>query len=236
MKWTALVRTVSHKNSNAHLNVLNCMVCLLAMSFGGALHAGQAGDYDFYIVVPFTNGEDLEFDGGAEAKIEDDIGFGFGFGTFITKNLVVRGNMTWNSASYSATRILDDGNNSREVFGGKYDSSSLSLGADYYFTTGRFSPFVSADLGLFYIDSNIPSGRPVSQCWWDPWYGYTCDSYQPSFGDNTWFYGVGAGARMEFGRSNFFKLGYYERWVDFDRVSGSPSFGIFRFEFGWSGF
>lgn len=210
------------------------MLCVLALLASPVVHAREAGDFEFYMVVPFTEGTTLNFDGKAKATIQDDFGFGLGFGALMTDQVAVRGNMTWNSASYNATRVLDDADNTTELFGGRYDSFSLAIGTDYYFNTGKFTPFVSADLGILFIDSNIPSGRPVSSCWWDPWYGYICDVFQPSFGDDTWFYGVGLGVRRDFGRSNFVKFGYYEEWVDFDNVDDTSSFGIYRFEFGWT--
>ena len=210
------------------------MLCVLVLLASPTVHARKAGDFEFYITAPFTEGTTLNFEGGASAEIQDDVGFGLGFGGFMTDQVVVRGNMAWNSASYNATRVLDDADNTTERYGGRYESFSLAIGTDYYFNTGKFSPFVSGDLGLLFIDSNIPSGRPDTICWWDPWYGYICDTYQPSFSDDTWFYGIGLGVRMDFGRSTFAKFGYYEEWVDFNKVVGSPSFSIFRFEFGWT--
>ena len=221
--------------SQSTIVALKYIITALAMMLWTSISvAGEKGDVEVSIIVPHIESIDVTFDGGARAEIEKDVGFGFGFSTFFTDQIVGRMNFSWNSSSYAATRILDDDDNTAQRFGGNYASFALGFGGDYYFTPGRIAPFVSAELGYFYIDSNIAAGRPQTVCWWDPWYGYICDVYQPSFGGDGLYYGLGLGVRMEFKQNGFVKLGYYENSLDVDRATSDPDVGVIRFELGMS--
>ncbi|WP_339617319.1 outer membrane beta-barrel protein, partial [uncultured Gilvimarinus sp.] len=122
--------------------------------------ADRGNKYEFSLQVPYLYDESIDFDGGASVKVNSDAGFGFSAGYNYSDNVNLRGSFTWNSTSYDAARVLDDGNNTVEPFGGVFDSFSASLVGDYYFLEGPFTPFVSANLGWTAVDSNIAAGPP----------------------------------------------------------------------------
>jgi len=208
------------------------LIGVLLLTLSGQSLARKVGDVEYTFILPYLESETLKFDGGSEAAIESDIGFGFGVSVFHSKQLAGRMDFTWNSSSYTGTRILDDANLTTERFGGRFDSFNMLFGGDYYLTPNDLAPFISGNFGYSYIDSNIPSGVPQTACWWDPWFGYVCDYVQPTFARDTWFYGVGAGLRLDLTDRNFIKLGYYEQYLDLDRLDGSPALGIFKLEIG----
>lgn len=195
--------------------------------------ATQEGTTEFSLLIPYLDSTDINFKGGTSAKIDSDPGFGFGFAYNYSSNLAGRIDMTWNSTSYSATRILDDGSQTSRSINGQLETFSISVGGDYYFMDDDFSPFVNGNLGWNIIDTNIADGPPSTACWWDPWYGYICNTYQSTRREDSVFYSLGAGLRMEVGRGNFLKLGYYESWPDIENASGSPSLGTIRLEIGF---
>ena len=41
-----------------------------------------------------------------------------------------------------------------------------------------FTPYVTGGIGYAFIDTNIPDSPPQTACWWDPWWGYVCDTFQ----------------------------------------------------------
>ena len=195
--------------------------------------ADRTDKYEFTLQIPYAYGDDIDFGGGANVDVNSDAGFGFTMGYNYSEQLNLHGNFTWNSVSYDATRVLDDGDNTEEKFGGVLDTFSASVAGDYYFIDGPFTPFVNASLGWTYIDSNVASGRPESLCYWDPWWGYICDYYQPTYNSDSWSYGLGAGVRFDMNDHYFIRAGYYERWIDIDEAKGSPSTGILSLEFGF---
>lgn len=92
---------------------------------------------------------------------------------------------------------------------------------------------VSGQIGWTAVDSNIASGPPGSVCWWDAWWGYICDYYQPTYTADTFSYGVGAGIRFDINPRMFVRAGYQERWLDVDYVNSNPSLGTTVFELGF---
>ncbi len=205
-------------------------VVLLALS--SISLAARTGDVEYSFVIPATESTVIDFDGGAQANIDGDVGFGFGFGVYYSEQFVAKMEFNWNSSSYSGTRILDDGNRTSETISGAFNSFNWLVGGDYYLTRSKVAPFVSANIGYSYLDSNIPSGAPSSACWWDPWLGYICNTFVPTYTKDTWFYGAGLGVRFEINERTFFKIGYYEEVMDIDRATNDPSVGMFKIEFG----
>jgi len=218
------------------LNKTLTALCLLAFSSLSmqAFADRNAGDVNFNAFIPYVFKQDFKFQGGATASTSDDWGFGLGMGVNYTDNISFNADVSWNRISYGASRVLDDGNNTVESIRSKLDTWSIRLGGDYYFTNGPVSPFVNGNIGWSFLDTNIPDGPGGTVCWWDPWWGYICQGYRTTFTENTFTYGWGAGVRMELGRTNFIKLGYYDLKIDYDRSTGSSTSDQIRLEYGWS--
>ena len=205
---------------------------VIALSASTA-QAGRANTYEFTLQVPYAYEETIDFSGGARIKTNSDAGFGFSAGYNYSHNFNLRANFNWNSTSYEATRVIDAAEPTEETYGGVLDSFSATLAGDYYFGNGALQPFVSASLGWSTFDSNVASGPTEGVCWWDPWWGYICDYYQPTYNTDSWTYGVGAGLRFDISENLFLRGGYYERWIDLDNASGNPSIGTLALEFGF---
>ena len=192
----------------------------------------KKGKTDFALLIPYLYGERIEFEGGAAADIESDPGIGFGFAYYFSEQLAGRFDLVWNSTGFSAERVLDDGSGTVEVVGGRLDAFNLVFGGDYYLTRSKVAPFVNANLGWTFVNTDIPSGAPIPGCWWDPWWGYVCGSVRPTHGDTSFFYGAGLGLRADLSRNLFGRLGYYQTWLDLDHARGTPTLNTTRFEFG----
>jgi opacity protein-like surface antigen len=207
---------------------------LILFAFSAASWADRNGDFEFTIQIPYLLGEEVDFEGGAAADIADDPGFGFGIGYHVSEQLAWRMNISWNTTNYDVTRVLDDGLGTEVNLSGTLDTFTLGFGGDYYLTQGKVAPFINANLGWTLVDSNIPAGPPQTVCWWDPWFGYLCSTSQATHNENVFNYGLGAGVRFDMGRNNFIRVGYFQRWLDFDEASDSPTVDTALFEFGFS--
>ena len=93
---------------------------------------------------------------------------------------------------------------------------------------------MNANLGWTNIDSNISDGEGTTICWWDPWWGYVCDTFLSTYQKDYWHYGIGVGLRVDMNRDTFLRVGYHRRWLDLDNSPGTSSFDGLRFEFGLS--
>jgi len=192
------------------------------------------GEYELSLLVPYYDDIDVGFDGGASATVDSDLGFGFGFLYHFTDRFAGIATASWISRDYSAERVLDDPSGTREFLSSSLDSFTASVGGEYYLTTGQLKPFLNGNVGWNRIDTNIPSGQPSIDCWWDPWFGYLCSGNVPTYDESSFYYGVGAGLRFDLSGNMFLKGGLYRNWLDYDNASGSSDVDFLRFELGFS--
>ncbi|MCI0506145.1 MAG: porin family protein [Gammaproteobacteria bacterium] len=210
-------------------------ITLLAAS-GACLAAGgstshREGQWQTFFSTNYVDSETIDFDGGAQADINGDMGWIFGFGYNFNENLALDFEVGWNSVSYTGTRILEIGGT--EEFGGWLDTSGTRFNLTYNFMAKAFTPFISANIGWAWIDSNIPSGPPSSTCWWDPWWGYICTGYQPTYSRSEFAYGAGLGVRFDLGNNVFLRGMVNQQWLDISGASSTPDFLMYRFDLGF---
>ncbi|HXV74987.1 MAG TPA: outer membrane beta-barrel protein [Candidatus Polarisedimenticolaceae bacterium] len=216
--------------------VLLAVVCSTArLSPALAADSERAERWQFQIPITFTSSE--TFDGEADSFLEvsDDVGWGFGFGYHANERLYVGFDLTFIQASYDASVEFDLDNDmvsdGTVTLGGTLDASAAQFAGQYNFLDNTITPFVRGNFGWTYIDSNIPSGPTEGVCWWDPWWGYVCDTWQPTYDDTSFSYGLGVGVRADVSQSFFLDLSYNQFWIDLSE--STPSFNGVRLNFGW---
>lgn len=216
----------------------SAILCLISMvvltCMSSQAFAGREGRMEASLLFPYLMKKDIWFDGGATAEIGNDPGFGFGFAYNFSDQLAGRIDLTWNSVGYNAQRVLDDEDKTVQTLSGRLDTFNLLFGADYYFTRGKVAPFISGNFGWTFVDSNIASGPPQGVCWWDPWFGYICEGYQPTHNETNMFVGAGIGLRVNVARRNFIKAGFYQEYMEYKNAGGSEGTNTIRVEFGIS--
>ncbi len=221
-------------NKKLKLTALAVIVLLTVSNGVLADSINRAQKLELTLQTRYLESTEVNFDGGASADINSDLGFGFGVGYNLNDKLALRGNMSWLSASYSATRVLDDGSGTRQNFGSRLDAATLSFGADYYFTKGRFSPFINGSIGWTFVDTNIPAGLPSTVCWWDPWWGYLCDTVQPTVNDTEVSYGAAVGFRYDITDKTFLRASIGQHYIDYSRSVGDSDYLVSQLEFGFA--
>lgn len=222
--------------SPKRIAALSAAFCaLLSVSLFSHASNRQEGGFDFSIYIPYAHSETIDFKGGASADIKDDIGFGLALAYNANEYLAARFDLNWTYRDYKGKRIINEDQTNEYNINSRLDTVRLSLGGDYYFLGDtNISPFLSASIGWETVDSNIPSAPPSTGCWWDPWWGYICQGYQPTHRDSNWFYNAGIGVRIPISTNNFARIGYYENRSSMSNVEGTPRFAETRLEFGWS--
>ena len=191
--------------------------------------------WQFSVPITFTSGASYDEEG-TSVDINDDLGWGFGSGYHLNERFMVGFEFTWLSANYDASIATD--NDSDQIpdatvdVAGTLDATNLQFSGQYNILPRNITPFVRGSLGWTWVDSNIPSGPTTGTCWWDPWWGYICDTWQPTFEDTSFAYGAAAGVRAELSERFFLEGSYNLLWVDFDKA-GTQSFDGFRVNMGW---
>ena len=208
---------------------------LLALPMAAA--ADRAGGWEARADIVYQNSSDWDFDGGTTAEIDSDTSFLFGVGYHYSENLEFGGNLTFGQTDYEA-EVAGDLNNdgvpdSVVQVEGEYESWALTFDATWNFMPGDFTPFVSANAGWAWIDTNIATEPPQTGCWWDPWWGYVCTTFQDTKSLDGFAYGFDVGARYDFSDSFAVHASYRMMWVDLDNADGTPDMDGFRLGIGW---
>jgi hypothetical protein len=161
---------------------------------------GRAGKWEFMLSPQYVGSTTADMAGGSKIDASADMGFGFGFGYNFTENLALHLNTAWSSMNYKATIATVDRTTGAEgtaTTSGYLDTGTVALNLTYYLLKGPVTPFLMAGTGWTMVDSNISAGPPENYCWYDPWYGYVCDSYQSTYYKDMFSYNVGIGARWD---------------------------------------
>ena len=212
-------------------------IFVIAVTIGmtSAASVSQAQDredrWELGLAVLYQFGTDLDFDGGSAISTDGDLGFVFDGGYNFTDNFAVNFGLQWAGIGYDGTVIDEDG----DPLGirGSYDSFALFGNAVYYFGSSALAPYVGAGIGYTWIDTNIPSGPPVTGCWWDPWYGYVCYTTYPTEVKSAFSYQALLGVRYDFGYNKYVRFAYTSQWVALSNADGTPRFDVLSAEFGW---
>ena len=178
------------------------------------------------------NNQSTSIDGqnGSNTSLKSDYGWGFTFGYNVNPHILVNFDFSSSTPSYEANLIDDESGKSHQI-NHKMDLLESQFNVVYSLFSSQFTPYVQAGAGWSYIDSNIADGPPGSVCWWDPWWGYVCDSYQKTHDDERFSYNVAVGFRYELDNSLFLRASYKQAWIDFSH-SDDASIGSYHLEIG----
>jgi opacity protein-like surface antigen len=216
---------------------LGCLVILAASPLASAQSADRAQTWETRLGIVFQNSADWDFEGGTTADIDSDTSFLIGAAYHLNDNLELGGNFVFGQTDYDADIATDiDGDEIADgalSVSGEYESTTLMFDATWNFMPGQFTPFVTASLGWAWIDTNIATEPPQTGCWWDPWWGYICTTFQDTKSLDGFAYGVGVGARYDFSDSLALSASYRYGWVDLDKADGTPDMDSFLLNLGW---
>lgn len=189
--------------------------------------APRAGSLEFILPIIYSPSSSFNGQGGSSADINSNLGFGLGLNYNVNNHFQVGGMFSWGYRNYTANVVDQNGVTQKAT--GTLDSSTIGLNATYFFMPSGFSPFVTGGFGSTWVDTNIPNGVPQTGCWYDPWYGYICNSYTPTKTQTAVSYTAGAGARFELNRTFSVQGSYNKMWVDLS--NGKPDFDVWRLDF-----
>ena len=192
----------------------------------------RAQTWQFTVQMRGVGEQSFDTAGGSHVSTNSDIGWGFGFGYNFNDHLGLDFDIGWNSPTYDATIVTDvPGVTAHPT--GELQTSTAHLNLIYNLLSGPLTPFVSAGIGSTYIDTNIASAPPGTACYWDPWYGYICYGYQPTYADYRFSYSGAVGLRWDLSQQLFLRAAIGSVWIDMPK-GGYQSFTNGRLEVGFS--
>ena len=187
--------------------------------------------WEMSFITRYVDSKTVDFNGGAQATLNDEFGWAFGFGYNYTEHWAFNFDIGWDNVGYAGTRIDDNG--VPQTVSGTLRTSNVNFSGIYNFSAKRFTPFVGASIGWVFVDTNIPTGPPGTICWWDPWWGYICSGYQPTKTSTDLTYGATIGLRFDVKDNLFFRGSIGKSWADFSKTTSTPDFDVIRFDVGF---
>jgi opacity protein-like surface antigen len=185
-----------------------------------AAHADRDTGWEFGGELIYQDSQDIDGDNGSSASIDSDIGLALTFGYRFSERVELTMGLDWNNVDYTAELVSGT---LPVVVGvdGELESFTPRVGVNFNFMEGPFTPYVNGTIGYTFIDTNIPNGPPQTGCWWDPWYGQICGTWQSTRSLEEFVYGAGLGVRYDVNDAWSVKFEYQKRWIDAD---SSPDF------------
>lgn len=189
----------------------------------------RAGKWEISGAVIYALEADIEGEGGAQATVDDDLGLGFAAGYNFCRYFQLGGSFNWDSRDYSSTGVTDGG--SLLGYENELESTTLGLYGLWFLLPGNITPFLSGSLGYTYVDSNIQDGPTETVAYYDPWWGYTYDTYTPTRSESGLSYGAGAGLRVDINEVFSLQISYNRVWLDLGGSADQPDFDSIRIDF-----
>jgi opacity protein-like surface antigen len=208
------------------------VLVVLAMSSTAAAQSDRGGMWEFGLMLNHAGSESLSAEGGSTLDIESSRGYGLNLAYNFNSRLAIGGEFNWASPDYSAV-IVPDGIGLPETINYKLDSYSFIIKGTFNLLEGPITPYVEAGLGWTEIDSNIQDQPPLTGCWWDPWWGYICDTFYSTYSKSQESFSGAAGLRWDIDNGLTLKAAYGVLNVKASRASGDANFEMYRVDLAW---
>jgi opacity protein-like surface antigen len=218
---------------------LTIAAAALALSTFAYADSEREAGWEVGLDVVYQDAATYDFEGGSKLALDDDLSFSFTFGYRISPRLELQFALDWADVDYAANIVRDTNGDGRPDGAGTRASGSLEsftprMNLQINLFDQPFTPFVMGGVGYSFIDTNIPNGLPQTGCWWDPWYGYICTTYQSTKTSDKFVYQVGAGIRWDLGEYSSLRLAYEVHFIDaIDTSTGTPP-AVNQFKLGFS--
>ena len=178
----------------------------------------RAGQWEAALLVGQFGGVDQSFENGAAIDVDDEFGWGFSIGWNWTDKWLFSWRFTTVKPDYSARIVPEDPEIPPQTIDYSLTPYSNQFDATWHVLSGPLTPFVQAGIGWTLLDSNIPSSPPVTGCWWDPWWGYICDTAWNTYDTSEFTYNFGLGLRWDINELLFMRGTWNREFFSADRA------------------
>jgi len=201
------------------------------LAFGCCVFAAAASaqsrdtGWEFGGDVSYQPSQDMA-DEGTSVSFDDDIGLSLYAGYRMSSRLEFQFGLDWSTIDYNATFPSPINPTTTIGVDTELEAFTPFAKANFNFVDGPITPFITAGIGWAFVDTNIPDGLPQTGCWWDPWYGQVCSTFQSTRSTDAFTYDVGVGLRWDLSTGYSLRGLYEKHW--YDGESGSPDFDRFK--------
>jgi opacity protein-like surface antigen len=198
----------------------------LTLLVGATAHsANREAGWEAGFDVVYQDSAEFDFERGSKVEFDDDYGVSFTFGYRANPHLEFQFALDYADTDYSVLLVTADSNGvptGTLTGSGEMESFTPRANVQWNLLDRPVTPFLMGGIGYAFIDTNIPNGRPQTGCWYDPWYGYLCQTVQPTKSVEEFTYQVGIGGRFDISSSLSLRVAYERHWIDISTASGTP--------------
>ena len=221
--------TAQPKQSNSGKYTLATLLALTATLLPALAQIPMAtegmtrkGMTEVYGIGQYLNSENINFNGPFGGSIDtkmDDTGLGgFGIAFHFSDFFSVHGDFMFGSATFSGTVPLETGGTTYVSQGAFLQTGRFNL--DYNMINRRLTPVITGGIGYQYIETELNSLPPVNTCWWDPWWGWYCDTAHHYAWQTDFTWNAGAGIRWNITDNLFVKVTGGATWLEYSGAHG----------------
>jgi len=218
---------------------LQCAAAALSIVAAGAVSAQKpfaataqrAGTWEVSADLLFQDGKRANGENRSSADLDSDVGIAFGFAYHFTDHWQLGGDFQFTSPDYQATFI--DENDQPETVRATADFFTGQVRATWNVLARALTPYAEIGLGWTYVDSNVADQPPITGCWWDPWWGYICDTFWSTYDETNFSWTFGAGLRWDVNDQFVLRGGYTRLQIDVGGSNSDPGLDIFRLGGAW---
>src|SRR5262245_36928068 len=161
-----------------------------------AAYADRDTGWEFGGELIYQDSTDFSSEG-ASGSLDSDLGIALTFGYRFNSKLELTFGIDWNNADYNADLVSQTFPGPSVTLDAELDACTPRVGANFNFIVGPIRRYFSGVIGYSFIDSNIPDGPAQTGCWWDPWWGQICGTWQDTRSTEEFMYGLGVGVRWD---------------------------------------
>jgi opacity protein-like surface antigen len=210
------------------------LLAVLGLSTTAAAQQNSRDDtWEFALIIQDTSGDDLRGENGSAVSVEGDTGWGVALNYNFNSHLSLGGELIWGSPDYDALLIPDDGIGIPEQISHELSIFQYAIKGTFNLIDGPLTPYAELGFGWANIDSNIADQPPITGCWWDPWWGYVCDTFYSTYDKTRTYYSGALGLRWDLNNGMTLKGSYGITEVDVSKATSKPSLEVLRLDIAW---
>lgn len=209
------------------------LLCLIAPRAAAQPPEPRGGTNEFSLGVMAIGSKHYAFEGGATARNEGGAGFALSVARNLNDYFAVGAEATFSRFDYRAGVAPGSGNAAAAFEAdGTLETIGVRVNGTWHLLRGPVTPFLSAGIGVNFIDAELDRAPPSGACWIHPWYGQACGSV-PTSTLTRLGYGAGAGVRVDLpARQGFIRLMVGGEWLDIAEATSQVGFVQMRADFG----
>jgi len=211
------------------MNFKGLAVLLALLAFTTSVHAQRFnqkqvyeglrdGTWEASLLIGSQSSLSESGDNGSSVDFDSEFAWGFTMGWNWTPKWNFSYRFMLAKPDYTANIVPENGETQGQIVSYSADRYSNQISATYHFLNRPLTPYVQAGIGWTKVDSNVPDQPPISGCWWDPWWGYICDSYWSTYDTSGFSYSLGLGVRWDVNGAVFLRGAWNREYYSADRV------------------